>query len=214
MKLNCKGVSIVEVVITFSMIMVMVVGMFSIVINYRNKASITLEKMKMDTFKNTLTKDIQDDILKFGVKEIKPDTGKCLEKAKEFSQCINIVYNNGEEKIFGIGKIGEGNTDEEIRKSIENKYLYYDGLKYEIKDYFSEKMLKMIENMSQKRKLTDFQTINIIDSNMLTIDSMVSPDGKVIYFYSIDVYISHLDFDQDFGIHIAISTDAAFASSV
>lgn len=204
MKLNCKGVSIVEVVITFSMIMVMVVGMFAIVINYRNKASVTLEKMKMDTFKNTLTKDIQDDILKFGVQKIEANAGKCLDR-NDLSQCINIVYNNGEEKIFGIGKV------ENTLESIENKYLFYDGLRYELKEKISDKVL---EKIPEGRELTDFQTISIIDANMLTTDSMVSPDGKVIYFYSIDIYISHLDFDQDFGIHIAISTDAAFTSSV
>ena len=195
MKLNCKGVSIIEIVVTFSIIMVMVIGMFTIIINYRNKASVTIEKMKLDTFKNTLTKDIQNDILKFGVKEINEE-GECKTRT-DLSQCINIIYNNGEEKAFGIGKI------EETRKSIENKYLYYDGLRYEIKDHLPEKI-------AEGRKLTDFQFINIANHNMLTIDSMISPDGKMIYFYSIDIYISHVDFDEDFGIHIVTSTDATF----
>ena len=202
MKLNCKGVSIVEIIVTFSMIMVMVVGMFSIVINYRNKASITLERMKMDTFKNTLTRDIQNDILELGVEKIEAGTGKCLER-NDLSQCINIVFYNGEEKIFGVGKV------ENTQESIENKYLFYDGLRYELKEKMSDKIL---ERIPVGRKLTDFQTINIIDTNMLSSGSMISPDGKEIYFYSIDVYIGHLDFDQDFGIHIAISTDAAFTS--
>ena len=81
MKLNNKGVSIIEIVLTFALIMVMTMGMLSIVFNYREKASISMEKLDLDTFKNTLTKEIQDDILTLGVKEINT-SGECLTNAE------------------------------------------------------------------------------------------------------------------------------------
>ena len=71
MKLNNKGMSIIEVIVTFSLIMFMVIGLLVIVVNYRNKMSVSLERLKFDTFKNNLTQDINNDILTKGLKEIK-----------------------------------------------------------------------------------------------------------------------------------------------
>ena len=31
---------------------------------------------------------------------------------------------------------------------------------------------------------------------------MILEDGTLVSFYAIDVYISHIDFEEDFGIHI------------
>mgnify|MGYP007026899466 len=36
---------------------------------------------------------------------------------------------------------------------------------------------------------------------------MVLENGTVVTFYSIDVYISHIDFDEDFGIHITTTSE-------
>lgn len=192
MKLNNKGISIIEVVLTFSLIMVMVIGMLAIVFNYREKASVSLEKLDMDTFKNTLTKDIQDDILAYGVTEINRD-GECTTNT-ELNSCINIVFANGEEKAFGTSQIDNTNENT-LKTSIENKFLYYDGIKYKLNDNLPSKK-------PDKRKWTDFQMIEIQDSNILSADSLVLEDGTIVMIYAIDVYISHLDFDEDFGIHI------------
>ena len=193
MKLNNKGVSIIEIVLTFALIMVMTMGMLSIVFNYREKASISMEKLDLDTFKNTLTKEIQDDILTLGVKEINT-SGECLTNA-ELNSCINIVFLDGTSKPFGTSKVNNNDVD-----SIENKFLYYDGLKYRIVD-------KLPNKIPDGRKAVDFQTIKIQDQNILSTDSMVLENGTVVTFYSIDVYISHIDFDEDFGIHITTTSE-------
>lgn len=188
MKLNNRGVSIIEIVVTFALIMVMVVGMLAIVFRYREKASISLEKLELDTFKNTLTKDIQDDILNKGVKTINYE-GECLTNT-ELNSCINIVFQDDTEKAFGTSKV-----DTNDRESIENKFLYYDGIKYRLSDTLPTKI-------PTGRDAVDFQTIVIRDSNILSTDSMILEDGTLVSFYAIDVYISHIDFEEDFGIHI------------
>lgn len=195
MKLNNKGVSIIEIVLTFALIMVMTMGMLSIVFNYREKASISMEKLDLDTFKNTLTKEIQDDILTLGVKEINT-SGECL-RHPELNSCINIVFSDpaGTSKAFGTSKVNNNDVD-----SIENKFLYYDGLKYKIVD-------KLPNKIPTGEKAVDFQTIKIQDQNILSTDSMVLENGTVVTFYSIDVYISHIDFDEDFGIHITTTSE-------
>ena len=169
MKLNNKGVSIIEIVLTFALIMVMTMGMLSIVFNYREKASISMEKLDLDTFKNTLTKEIQDDILTLGVKEINT-SGECLTNA-ELNSCINIVFLDGNSKAFGTSKVNNNDVD-----SIENKFLYYDGLKYKIVD-------KLPNKIPIGEKAVDFQTIKIQDQNILSTDSMVLENGTVVKFY-------------------------------
>lgn len=188
MKLNNKGISIIEIILTFALIMTMVIGMLSIVFNYREKASISLEKLEMDTFKNTLTKEVQDDILEKGVKEINRE-GECLTNT-ELNSCVNIVFLDDTQSAFGTSKI-----DLNSKESIENKFLYYDGLKYALKDHIPNKI-------PEGRKMSDFQTIRIQDKSILSEDSLILENGTIVSFYSIDVYISHIDFDEDFGIHI------------
>lgn len=193
MKLNNKGMSIIEIVLTFALIMVMVISMLTIVMNYRNKASTSLKKLELDTFKNTLTKDIQDDILKLGISEINMD-GECS-SITGLSRCVNLVFKDGTQKIFGTSKIELENKD-----SIENKFLYYDGEKYKLHE-------SLPDEIPSGRTMLDFQAISVVDNNILSTDTAILADGKTINIYSIDVYVSHIDFDEDFGIHIVATTD-------
>lgn len=193
MKLNNKGMSIIEIVLTFALIMVMVIGMLTIVMSYRDKASLSIKKLEMDTFKNTLTKDIQDDILKLGIEEVNMD-GECATIAG-LSRCVNIVFKDGSQKVFGTSLINVNDRD-----SIENKFLYYDGEKYKLHDTLPEKI-------PNGRTILDFQSITIEDNNILSTDSAILTDGTVVNIYSIDVYVSHVDFEEDFGIHIVATTD-------
>ncbi len=185
--------SIIEVVLTFALIMGMLFGMLSIVLNYRLKAGISLEKLEMDTFKNTLTKDIQDDILTRGIQTVNyMEEEQCHDVL--LNQCVHLVFQDGTSKILGTSMV-----DENDRNSIENKYIYYDGMKY--------KLHETIPNtIPEGRKISDFQAIKVQDSEMLSIDSAVLEDGTIINIYAIDIYISHVDFSEDFGIHLVTST--------
>jgi len=193
MKLNNKGMSIVEIVVTFALIMVMVIQMLTVVMNYKDKASLSLKKLDLDTFKNNLTRDIQKDISTLGVQEINSD-GECS-TITNLNQCINIVFKDGSEKAFGTSYVNVNSYD-----SIENKYLYYDGIKYKLHD-------NLPDEIPVGRDPLDFQNIEIVDNNILSTSSAILEDGTVISIYSIDVYVSHIDFEQDFGIHIVATTD-------
>ena len=203
MKLNNKGMSIIEIVLSFSLIMVMVVSMLTVVVNYRNKVQLSIKKLRMDTFKNTLTQDIQNDILTLGLKEInvyyssdndENSYGEC-KILTDLSSCINLIFKDGTEKAFGVSKVSIDN-----RESIENKYLYYDGIKYKLHEVLPD-------TKPEGRSWLDMQSIVVEDSNLLKSDSTILEDGTKVSLYSIDVSISHIDFKQDFGIHIVATTD-------
>lgn len=194
MKLNNKGISIIEVVVTFTLIMFFSIGLLTIIVNYRNTVAVSLEKLKLDTFKNNITQDINNDILNKGLKEINTD-GECQSLTSTLNRCINLVFYDGTQKAFGTSKIS-GND----KNSVINKFLYYDGLKYKLKDTLPDKI-------PEGRTYTDLAQITMFDGNILNETYTVLEDGTKVSIYSIDVNINHIDFSEDFGVHIVASTD-------
>ena len=192
-KLNNKGMSIVEVVVTFSLIMFLVVGLLVIVVNYRNKVAVTLERLSLDTFKNNLTQDINHDILTKGLKEI--NSGGACTSLTSLNRCINLVFYDGTEKALGTSKVVPNDKD-----SIINKYVYYDGLKYKLKD-------SLPNNLPTGRTWIDLASIKMVDDAIINNSYVVLEDGTQVFIYTIDIDVSHIDFKDDFGIHIVASTD-------
>ena len=193
LKLNNKGMSIVEVVVTFSMIMIISVGLLTIVVNYRNKVSVSLERLKLDTFKNNVTQDIYNDILNLGVTEINT-SGECS-TLTNLNRCINIVFQDGSERVLGTSKV-EAND----KNSVSDKYVYYDGIKYKLKDYLPS-------NKPSGRVWKDLESITINDDGILNSSYTVLEDGTKVYIYKIDIGVEHIDFLDDFGIHVVATTD-------
>lgn len=199
MKLNNKGMSIVEVVVTFSMIMFLIVGLLVIVMNYRNKMAVSIEKLTLDTFKNNLTQDINKDILELGLKEAKDDTNTddpsnpCYTLG--LNRCITLTFYNNTKKVLGTSKVTASDVD-----SIVNKYIYYDGIKYKLKD-------ELPKTLPAGRAWIDLESIKVVDDAIFNSSFTVLEDGTQVYIYTIDIDVSHIDFKDDFGIHIVASTD-------
>lgn len=279
MRLNNKGMSIVEVVLTFALIMIISTGLLMIVVNYRNKVSVSSQRLIMDSLKNNTTQDIYNDMLKYGLKEINeysdvdlenvaenvkmelrdvptynalpqatfdsqfnqaldmvkadllnltvksyPGTdnkntfaqalitkfqekfGECLTIKKEakghLNRCINITFQDSSvaSKAFGTSYIDDSDKD-----SIENKYLYYDGIKYAISDKMPSKMPK--DANGNDRPYKDLQRVEVNDDGILTVEDTILEDGTKVSIYKIDVRVYHVDFREDFGLHIVMSTD-------
>ena len=195
-KLNEKGMSVIEVVLTFALIMTIVASILALIMNYRNKMQTNLTYLDLSTYKNTITKEIQDDIMTLGVADINHG-GDCTssEYNGEFSSCSNIVFKTGVEKILAVSKIDISNRD-----SVLNKYIRYGDTKYPIEDTLP----KTIPN---GRQPGEFQSIFVSDSDFLSVDSTILADGTEIKIYSLDIYIEHIDFDDDFGIHVVATNN-------
>ena len=95
-RLNNHGLSLVEIVVTFAIVMAIVSGLMAVIMNYRLRAQNSLSELELQTYKNTLTKEIQDDILSFGISEINQG-GSCASSTNKnrFSSCANLVFKNG-----------------------------------------------------------------------------------------------------------------------
>ena len=66
-KLNEKGLTLIEVILTFALIMVIIAGILTIIMNYKARITIEMERLDLVTYKNTLTKEIQTDIIDRGL---------------------------------------------------------------------------------------------------------------------------------------------------
>lgn len=59
-KLNSKGITIIEIIICFSIVCVIVISMFKVVNNYKVKQEIESDRSEIIKYKNTVTKTIMD----------------------------------------------------------------------------------------------------------------------------------------------------------
>lgn len=62
-RLNNNGLTAIEVLVCFAIISVIVISMFNIINNYKNKRDLESYKRDITTYKNTITKTIYDDII-------------------------------------------------------------------------------------------------------------------------------------------------------
>jgi len=120
-KLNNHGLTAVEVLICFSITAVIVISLFKIINNFNEKQTVESRKNLIETYKNTVTKTIQDDILtKGGVKQV-----VCLEEDYDNGiLSVNILTNQST-----IGKIIiKFNTDSE--NDTTEEYIGYNSISF------------------------------------------------------------------------------------
>ncbi len=64
MKLNKKGITSVELLVSFIIVSVIVISMYNFIMNYQNKAQIQNINSEVITYSNNIQKIIQDDLIK------------------------------------------------------------------------------------------------------------------------------------------------------
>ena len=69
-KLNNKGMTAIEILVTFVIVAIIVVSMYDGILDLKNKETVASYKLSLVTYKNLLTKDIQDDLIKIGLSSV------------------------------------------------------------------------------------------------------------------------------------------------
>lgn len=103
-KLNNKGMTAVEILICFVIVVIISVSLYTTVSTYKNKQQIEAFKEKIMTYKNLLTKEINDDLIKDGL---------VAANITEFSEdpvagdtySVEMSLRNGEKKCLKITSI-------------------------------------------------------------------------------------------------------------
>lgn len=94
-KLNNKGITIVELIISFTLLMIIAMGMLNVVNEIRSFANQKLEEKKVTEFKNDLYKDFHKTML---TKEYKSMT----DCSTSSSICKEIIFKDNTKTIFKI----------------------------------------------------------------------------------------------------------------
>lgn len=66
-KLNSRGITTIEIIVCFVLVVIMTISMYSTISTFNQKRLIESYKSRIYTYKNIITKDIQDDIIKKGL---------------------------------------------------------------------------------------------------------------------------------------------------
>ena len=125
--INKKGFTVIELILSFSFVMIISLGMFSILTSYRESQLMISLDSDMKSFQNNITTVIQNDI-----------TDDVLEKAEYCSgpmgnnpDCVVLYFKNGAAKKL---EIKTAQYTDEDGNDFEGKYISYDGIIYEPKE--------------------------------------------------------------------------------
>ena len=108
-RLNNKGMTAVELLVCFIIVSTIVVSMFNLIMNYRNREQIEEINNEVTTYINNLQKDIQDDLIKghlVSVDNISDDSYNAtfsLDTPDAYQTSLNIDSTNG---VISYGSVG------------------------------------------------------------------------------------------------------------
>lgn len=109
---NNKGFTIIEIIFSFSFIMVIAIGLFVVAGNYKTKQQTESSKRDLKTYKTILVADIQKDITEKGLDKIEPCDSK--------DSCYTITFNDASSK--------------DVQKDSESKIIIYGSVSYPVKE--------------------------------------------------------------------------------
>lgn len=96
-KLNNKGMTAIEILVTFVLVAVIVVSLYEAVITLKNKETISSYKLSLVTYRDLLTKDIQDDLIKIGLVGVETSS---LSDGKGYR--VTMMLRDGSKRILEV----------------------------------------------------------------------------------------------------------------
>lgn len=101
-KLNNKGMTAIEVLVCFVLAVIISVSMYTTVSTYQNKQQIESFKEKIYTYKNLLTKEINDDLIKKGLVSAKIEQFTKNAVTGDTEALLEMNLRNGEKKCLKV----------------------------------------------------------------------------------------------------------------
>lgn len=129
--INKKGFTVIELILSFALVMFLSVAMFALVNNYRAKEEKEATSRDLLTLKNTLTQDIYEDIQTSKLDRIE----YCKDNNNEIiKQCINIYFLDGTSKQLNIQKEKVITEDDGTTFQYDTFNIIYGKVKYKNPD--------------------------------------------------------------------------------
>lgn len=97
MKINNKGFSVVELLVSFILVTIIVTGMLTIAIQYERKATLSEVKLDMIKVKENVTRKVMEDIKNGDNKLIKIE-----DCSNDSEKCVNFTYSDNSTKRLEV----------------------------------------------------------------------------------------------------------------
>lgn len=175
MKLDNKGFTVIELILSFILVMFLALSMFALVNNYRNREQKESIRRDLLTFQNTLTGDIYQDTI-----ERKVDYIRSCDIDGVIKGCINIQFKDGTYKDLKIITEEKTATEDGTTFTYFSSYILYGNVKYELPD---PKFARIVD---------DYMFFSTVEEDSL--------EYGVIY--KIRIRIEHQDLDDEFVIEV------------
>lgn len=198
-KLNNKGITTIEVLICFVLVVIITVSMFATVSSYNNKRNEERNKEEINVYKETITKEIQDDFIKIGL--INADYNKEISDDKTTTYSIDCTLKDGtQRRLEIIQRFTESTYHPGGTKDADDYYMIKYGtpddmIEYPIPD------LGSFKNKETNRTVKDLSINNVLIK--ITDDSILS---IYIGFY-------HPELTTKFAINIVSPINYVFSPS-
>lgn len=219
MDINNKGMTLIELIISFAITTAIVVSMFNVILNYQTEQSTETIKSDIISYKNMITKLIQTDIIRGELRSVRIDEKKHennytqykftfkFQKSIDFSQKNNIYKK--ELTIYASDTL--------------NNYIIYDDVNNKgqiqpVKYFLPNIGTGQIETKDQNivdTNLTKFTTINTnitedtnphsFDDNCFldpTRNNCIDDLNQRVNFFNLDIAISNNELGGDYHIKI------------
>ena len=128
-RLNKKGMTTVEILVSFVIVAVISSTIYTTVSNYATRREIESYKLELNTYKNLLTKEIQDDLIKKGLLNVSKEEN-LTSNTDEFK--IRFTLKNGDQKYLEIKR---RLTDDVLETAPSRNYDDYFSVKYNHVEY-------------------------------------------------------------------------------
>ncbi len=172
--MNQKGITLVELLVSFSIITILSLGLFKATLSIEEKQMINISKNNFVSFNSIINNSIQNDFL---TKEINSFT-QCG------TNCYEIKYKGNEIKKLELNKDKKIISYGDVKEKLPNNYFFYDDIN--LTKYTSS------DNENNSYILLNIPIRSNFDSNKKDIKIMYQYNGTDILKINIKSYIENL----------------------
>lgn len=140
--MNNKGMTLVELIVTFSLLMIIIVGMFNLIMDVKGNLDDKKMAKELTEYSSTVGNQIQYDLIRrsvisIGYKDYEDDNWTVLERANNKVE-LKTLINNGDSAQFGVLKANVVKKVTDLNKMCKNifpcvvySYLNEEEVKFE-----------------------------------------------------------------------------------
>lgn len=225
-RLNNKGVTMVELLVSFAIASIIIISMFNVVLNYQREANSAMIKNDVTTYKNTITKMLQNDFIKGRLRGVILTTSKTGEETVyqyllNFYNSVNFSGRGGAVFFKTLKIVASTKGENYIIYTDVNKNGGLQDVKYSLMNVGDSCRGGTNEESCSPEKVLKFISIDSNISAAGNSDSSLASHNNGVYqadgsiknnlnYFKLDIAISHPEFGGDYHIHIVTPLNYAY----